>query len=89
MGWDVDNSNDKEKRMIPSNTLEEKVAFDRFSDLMAKLMVKHGPAVLKRRKERLIETIRSSVDINPGIRPQDVSRRLNAYHNSIDRCKRQ
>ena len=85
----MDNSNDKEKRMIPSNTLEEKVAFDRFSDLMAKLIVKHGPAVLKRRKERLIEAIRSSIDINPGIQPQDVSRRLNAYHNSIDRCKRQ
>ena len=53
--------------MIPSNTLEEKAAFDRFSDLMAKLMVKHGPSVLKRRKERLIEAIRSSVDIKPGI----------------------
>ena len=28
--------------MTPSNTLEEKAAFDRFSDLMAKLMVKRG-----------------------------------------------
>ena len=52
--------------MTPSNTLEEKAAFDRFSDLMAKLMVKHGPSVLRRRKERLIEAIRSSVDIKPG-----------------------
>ena len=75
--------------MIPSNTLEEKAAFDRFSDLMAKLMVKHGPSVLRRRKERLIEAIRSSVDINPGIPPEEVSRRLNAYHNTIDRCRRQ
>ena len=80
--------------MTPSNTLEEKAAFDRFSDLMAtdlmaKLMVKHGPSVLKRRKERLIEAIRSSVDINPGIPPEEVSRRLNAYHNTIDRCRRQ
>ena len=75
--------------MTPSNTLEEKAAFDRFSDLMAKLMVKHGPFVLRRRKERLIEAIRSSVDINPGIPPEEVSRRLNAYHNTIDRCRRQ
>ena len=75
--------------MITSNTLEEKAAFDRFTDLMAKLMVKHGPAVLKRRKERLIEAIRSSVDISPGISPEEVSRRLNAYYNTIDRCKRQ
>ena len=63
--------------MTPSNTLEEKAAFDRFSDLMAKLMVKHGPS------------IRSSVDINPGIPPEEVSRRLNAYHNTIDRCRKQ
>ena len=84
--WITEN---KEKRMTPSNTLEEKVAFDRFSDLMAKLMVKHGPSVLRRRKERLIEAIRSSVDINPGIPPEEVSRRLNAYHNTIDRCRRQ
>ena len=77
--------------MTPSNTLEEKAAFDRFSDLMAKLMVKHGPSVLilRRRKERLIEAIRSSVDINPGIPPEEVSRRLNAYHNTIDRCRKQ
>ena len=85
----MDNSDDKEKRMIPSNTLEEKAAFDRFSDLMAKLMVKHGPSILRRRKERLIEAIRSSVDINPGIPPEEVSRRLNAYHNTIDRCRKQ
>ena len=75
--------------MTTSNTLEEKAAFDRFSDLMAKLMVKHGPSVLKRRKERLIEAIRSSIDINPGIPPEEFSRRLNAYHNTIDRCRRQ
>ena len=84
--WITEN---KEKRMTPSNTLEEKAAFDRFSDLMAKLMVKHGLSVLKRRKERLIEAIRSSVDITPGILPEEVSRRLNAYHNIIDRCRRQ
>ena len=84
--WITEN---KEKRMITSNTLEEKAAFDRFSDLMAKLMVKHGPSVLKRRKERLIEAIRSSVDISPGIQPEEVTRRLNAYHNTIDRCRRQ
>ncbi|MBR4395065.1 MAG: hypothetical protein IKT01_01550, partial [Eubacteriaceae bacterium] len=89
-GWDrMWITERKEKRMIPSNTLEEKVAFDRFSDLMAKLMVKYGPSVLKRRKERLIEAIRSSVDINPGIQPEEVTRRLNAYHNTIDRCRRQ
>ena len=75
--------------MTPSNTLEEKAAFYRFSDLMAKLMVKHGPSVLKRRKELLIEAIRSSVEINPGIPPEEVSRRLNAYHNTIDHCRRQ
>ena len=75
--------------MTPSNTLEEKAAFDRFSDLMAKLMVKHGPSVLRRRKERLIEAIRSSVDINPVIPPEEVSRRLNSYHNTIDRCRKQ
>ena len=75
--------------MTPSNTLEEKAAFGRFSDLMAKLMVKHGPSILRRRKERLIEAIRSSVDINPGIPPEEVSRRLNAYHNTIDRCRKQ
>lgn len=79
----------KEKRMTPSNTLEEKAAFDRFSDLMAKLMVKHGSSVLKRRKERLIEAIRSSVDISSGIPPEEASRRLNAYHNTIDRCRKQ
>jgi hypothetical protein len=56
---------------------------------MAKLMVKHGPSILRRRKERLIEAIRSSVDINPGIPPEEVSRRLNAYHNTIDRCRKQ
>jgi len=83
--WITEN---KEKRMTPSNTLEEKAAFDRFSDLMAKLMVKHGPSVLRRRKERLIEAIRSSVDISPGIPPEEVSRRLNAYHNTIDRCRK-
>ena len=83
--WITEN---KEERMTSSNTLEEKAAFDRFSDLMAKLMVKHGPSVLKRRKERLIETIRSSVDIKPGIPPEEVSQRLNAYHNTIDRCRR-
>ena len=75
--------------MILSNTLEEKAAFDRFSDLVAKLMVKYGPPVLKRRKERLIEAIRSSVYISPGIPLEEVSRRLNAYHNTIDRCRRQ
>ena len=78
--------------MTPSNKIEKKAAFDRFSDLMAlmaKLMVKHGPSVLKRRKERLIEAIRSSVDIKPGIPSEEVSRRLNAYHNTIDRCRRQ
>jgi len=85
----VDNSDDKEKRMTLSNKLEERVAFDRFSDLMAKLMVKHGPSVLMRRKERLIEAIRFSVDINTGIPPEEVSRRLNAYRNTIDRYRRQ
>ena len=84
--WITEN---KEKRMTPSNTLEEKAAFDRFSDLVAKLMVKHGPSVLKRRKERLIEAIRSSVDISPGIPPEEISRRLNAYYNTIDRCRKQ
>ena len=84
--WITEN---KEKRITPSNTLEEKAAFDRFSDLMAKLMVKHGPSVLRRRKERLIEAIRSSVDISPGIPPEEISRRLNAYYNTIDRCRKQ
>ena len=74
--------------MILSNTLEEKAAFDRFSDLMAKLMVKHGPAVLKRRKERLIEAIRSSVDIVPAESSADASRRLQAYHNAADKYRK-
>lgn len=79
---------DEAVQIVNRVQLEEKAAFDRFSDLMAKLMVKHGPSVLRRRKERLIEAIRSSVDINPGIPPEEVSRRLNAYHNTIDRCRK-
>ncbi len=64
-GWDVDNSDDKEKRMIPSNVL----------------------VYLK--KKWLIEAIRSSIDIYSSIPPEEVSRRLNAYHKIIDRCRRQ
>ncbi len=78
----------KEKRMILSNTLEEKAAFDRFSDLMAKMMIKHGPMVLKRRKERLIEAIRSSVEITARPSTEEISRRMNAYHRAGSSCRK-
>jgi len=66
--------------MILFNSLEEKAAFDRFSDLMAKMMIKHGPVVLKRRKERLIEALRSSVEITAKPSTEGISRRMNAYY---------
>ena len=75
--------------MIPSNTLEEKAAFDRFSDLMAKLMVKHGPSVLRRRRERFFEAIRSSVEITAKPSIKEVSRRMNAYHCAETRYRKQ
>ena len=74
--------------MILSNTLEDKAAFDRFSDLMAKMMIKHGPMVLKRRKERLIEAIRSSVEIAAKPSTEDISRRMNAYHRAVNSCRK-
>ena len=85
----MDNSDDKEKRMIPSNTLEEKAAFDRFSDLMAKMMIKHGPSLLKRRKERLIEAIRSSIEITTKPSTEEAARRMNAYHRAVNSCIKQ
>ena len=75
--------------MIPSNTLEEKAAFDRFSDLMAKMMIKQGSSVLKRRKERLIEAIRSSIEITTKPSTEEVFRRMNAYHRAGNSCKKQ
>ena len=84
--WITEN---KEKRMIPSNTLEEKAAFDRFSDLMAKMMIRHGPSVLKRRKERLIETIRSSIEITTKPSIEEAARRMNAYHRAVISCIKQ
>ena len=75
--------------MIPSNTLEEKAAFDRFSDQMAKMMIKHGPSVLKRRKEQLIEAIRSSIEITTKPSTEEAARWMNAYHRAVNSCIKQ
>ena len=67
----------------------EAAAFDRFADLMAKLMIKHGPAVLKRRKEKLIEAICASMETVSPISTQTVLKRLEAYHKAAVGIKRQ
>lgn len=66
--------------MIRSDTLEEKAAFDRFSDLMAKLMIKYGPYLPKRKKEELEKILLSSIDISPVLSTEALYRRLKAYH---------
>ena len=71
------------------NTLEEQATFDRFSDLMAKMMIKHGPSVLRHRKEQLIEAIRSSVEITAKPSTEEVSKRMNAYHRTVNSCRKQ
>ena len=75
--------------MIQSDTLEEKVAFDRFSDLMAKLMVKYGPDVLKRRKEQLLEAILSSIDFAMKQSPKETLSRITAYHKAVENSRKQ
>ena len=79
--------------MIRSDTLEEKAAFDRFSDLMAKLMIKYGPDLLKRKKEELQKLILSSVDISPKFSVERFNRRLKAYQScayqkDIENCRK-
>ena len=69
--------------MIRSDTLEEKAAFDRFSDLMAKLMIKYGPDLLKRKKEELEKILLSSIDISPVLSTEALYRRLKAYHGCV------
>ena len=69
--------------MIRSDTLEEKVAFDRFSDLMAKLMIKYGPDLLKRKKEELEKILLSSIDISPVLSTEALYRRLKAYQGCV------
>ena len=66
--------------MIRSDTMEEKAAFDRFSDLMAKLMIKYGPDLLKRKKEELEKILLSSIDISPVLSTEALYRRLKAYY---------
>ena len=62
---------------------EEKVPFDRFSDLMAKLMVKYSPDLLKRKKEELEKILLSSIDISPVLSTEAIYRRLKAYHSCV------
>ena len=75
--------------MIRSDTLEEKAAFDRFSDLIAKLMIKYGPDVLKRRKEQMLEAILSSMDFTMEQSPKEVIRRITAYHKAVENGRKQ
>ena len=71
-----------------SNNPEEIAAFDRFSDLMARLMIKHGPAVLKKKHDRIAELLLSSEEIAP----EDVSEmmldRLKAYQKASDQYRK-
>ena len=67
----------------------EAAAFDRFVDLMAKLMIKYGPTVLKKRKEKLIEAICASMETVSPISAQTVLKRLEAYHNAVAGIKHQ
>ena len=69
--------------MIRSDTLEEKATFERFSDLMVKLMIKYGPDLLKRKKEELEKILLSSIDISPVLSTEALYRRLKAYHGCI------
>ena len=69
--------------MIRSETLEEKAAFNRFTDLMAKLMIKYGPDLLKRKKEELEKILLSSIDISPVLSTEALYRRLKAYHGCV------
>ena len=67
---------------------EEVAAFDRFSDLMAKLMIKHGPAVLKKKHDRIAELLLSSVDIAPGDVSETMLDRLQAYRKASDQYRK-
>ena len=71
--------------MKPRNTgLSEEAAFDRFTDLMAKLMVKYGPEVLKRERGELRKAILDSVDLTSTVPPELVLMRLQAYQTKVD-----
>ena len=69
--------------MTFSNTLEEQAAFDRFSDLMAKMKIKYGPDLLKRKKEELEKILLSSIDISPVLSTEALYCRLKAYYGGI------
>ena len=71
--------------MKPRNTgLSEEAAFERFTDLMAKLMVKYGPDVLRQRREELMRAIQDSVEITPVMSPETLLSRLKAYQSKVD-----
>jgi len=36
----------------------EKAAFDVFTDMMAKMMIKHGPKVLQKQREQVLDEMR-------------------------------
>ena len=56
---------------------------DRFSGLMAKLMVKYGPDVLKRRKVQLLEAMLSSIDYTMKQSPKETLSRITAMLRSM------
>lgn len=74
------------------NTLEEQATFDRFSDLMAKMMIKYGPDLLKQKKEELEKIMLSSIDISPVLSTEALYRRFKAYyscaHQNNTECNR-
>ena len=71
--------------MKPRNAgLSEEAAFGRFTDLMARLMVKYGPDVLKREREELRKAILDSVEITSTMQPESVLMRLQAYQTKVD-----
>ena len=63
-----------------SNKTEEAAAFGRFTDLMAKLMVKYGPAVLKKRQEDILKEMIENLNFRGTSSDEALRRRLNAYH---------
>ena len=64
--------------------LSEEAAFNRFTDLVAKLMVKYGPDVLKRKREDLRKAMLDSVDITSTMPPEKILMRLQAYQTKVD-----
>lgn len=71
--------------MKPRNAgLSEEAAFERFTDLIARLMVKYGPGVLKREREELRKAILDSVEIPSTMPPEKILMRLQAYQTKVD-----